>query len=72
MHRIQTWNNKDEVMREGTQKPPFGAGFNKQQVEQAETLELWGSSFTDTGSDFCEFRLLRKGGIIARKRVAGY
>ena len=72
MYLISMWNKKEQILKEGTQKPPFGAGFSQEQVEQADQLESWGSSFTETGSDFCEFRLLSKGKVIAKQRVAGY
>lgn len=52
---------------------PFGGGFDSETVSRLARLELWGSSFTDLGDDFCEYRLFDADGRqIATKRVGGY
>ena len=53
--------------------PPFGPGFGTDVASRTETIEVWGSSFGDPGSDFCEFRAFDAGGgEIARTRIGGY
>lgn len=52
---------------------PFGPGFPATKVEAAARMEVWGSSFSDPGGDYCEFRLFDDAGRqIAQARVDGY
>lgn len=54
-------------------QPPFGPGFTKEQVSQSDTMEIWGSSFTDDpAKDFTLFKLFKAGKVIAEKRFDGY
>lgn len=64
---------REALVRAATSRPPFGPGFGEAAVEKAEALEVHGSSFSDPGPDFCEFRLLDADGeVIATRRVGGY
>jgi len=72
MYCIKRIDSKQAIIQEGTANPPFGPTFSQEQVDQADRLEVWGSSFTDAGEDFCEYRLFEKGQQIATKRVAGF
>ena len=62
----------DEFLPAATAAPPFGPGFSTDIVAQADTLEMWGSSLTDPGDDFVEYRLLKEGQVVQAKRFAGY
>lgn len=63
----------EEARVAASQNAPFGPGFTPEVVKQIETLEIHGSSFTDAGEDFCEFRAINADGIqFAAKRLAGY
>jgi len=53
--------------------PPFGPGFPMAQVLIAKKMEVWGSSFSDPGEDYCVFKLIGEGGkVLEEKRVEGY
>lgn len=56
-----------------TARAPFGPGFSAAKADAAERMEVWGSSFSDPGPDYCEFRLFdSEGRQIDRRRVDGY
>ena len=40
--------------------------------EQADAAEIWGSSFTDEGDDFCEVRVMQNGTVMGRVKIKGY
>ena len=71
MYRVDITTG-EELLPAATATPPFGPGFSTDIVAQADTLEMWGSSFTDPGDDFVEYRLLKKGQVVQTKRFAGY
>lgn len=62
----------DAMMSAATEMPPLGPGFSSEEAAQADTLEMWGTSFSDPGDDFVEYRLLKEGQIVHTKRFAGY
>jgi hypothetical protein len=69
MYLISTTRDKSEM----TAKPPMGAGVSQEVADQADFMELWGTSFKDPGDDFCEFILKKDNGQeVTRERVAGY
>jgi hypothetical protein len=52
---------------------PFGPGFSEDVAEKTERLEVWGSSFSDPGPDFCVFKAFDSAGTaVAEIRCAGY
>jgi hypothetical protein len=53
-------------------RAPFGPGFSEDVAEKTERLEVWGSSCCDPGPDFCVFKAISGGQVIAERRVAGY
>jgi len=56
-----------------TDKPPFGPGFSPEEVEEASSMEIIGSTVSDPGPDWCEFVLLDKDGSrVGCTRVPGY
>jgi len=68
-HKMSETSDK-KAMREPR---PFGPGFPEAKVEGAARMEVWGSSFSDAGDDYCEFRLFDDGGRrIASARVDGF
>ena len=53
--------------------PPFGPGFGEDVRAAVEKLEVWGTSASDPGADYCEFRAFdAQGTAIGTKRVDGY
>ena len=70
MHIVST--SKGDVTRSAMRSPPFGPDFELAIAEKADRLEVWGSSFSDPGPDFCEFRLFKGDEQIGTKRVDGY
>ena len=72
MHVIEKLEG-DMARRTARQAAPFGAGFPVEIVEKTELLEIHGSSITDPGPDFCEFKAFDAEGMkIGERRVAGY
>jgi len=70
---METIQNDDPKMKQtATQSAPFGPGFDQETVEQADSMQVWGSSFDDPGADFVEFQLFNGDKMIAKKRVGGY
>ena len=62
----------EALLSAATEIPPFGPGFSSETVAQADTMEIWGSSFTDSGEDFVEYRLLKNGHVMQMQRFPGY
>ena len=55
------------------EKPPFGPGFTVDDAQKVGRLELWGSSFSDPGGDWCEWRAFdAEGKLLAKRRSSGY
>lgn len=47
--------------------------FRLENNAHVDSVEVWGSSFSDAGDDWCEFRFYREDGIrIYTRRTAGY
>lgn len=68
-HKVSETKSKTEM----TSPAPFGPGFSEAKAEQAERMEVWGSSFSDPGPDYCEFRLFdSEGRQIGSRVVDGY
>ncbi len=62
-----------KLITDATAKPPFGPGFLVSDLGKAEVLETWGTSFSDPGPDYCEFKLLDANGeVLKTKRVGGF
>ena len=54
-------------------KPPFGPGFTPDEATKTEKLQVWGSSFSDPGGDFCKFVAFDAAGqVVGTKIVGGY
>jgi len=53
--------------------PPLGPCFSEEIVERIEILEVHGTSISDAGPDYCEFRAFdARGNLVGTKRVQGY
>jgi hypothetical protein len=62
-----------DLITQATTRPPFGPGFTSDEVDNAERLEIYGSSFKQSGGDYCLFVLKDKNGaVIAQRRIDGY
>jgi hypothetical protein len=72
MHLIESYTKPEEMIRVGTKKPPFGPAFNAEDFEDADRLQVYGSSFADVGIDYCEFLIMKGTEILKRKKVEGY
>lgn len=63
----------DDAKRQAREPAPFGPAFPEPVVAVTAKLETWGSSFTDAGGDWCEFRAFNASGEqIATRRIDGY
>ncbi len=63
----------DRVKNAAMCPPPFGPGFQEEEVKKAVEMRVYGSSFNDPGGDFCEYRLYDVNGVFyARRRRSGY
>jgi len=52
---------------------PFGPGFSDGVVEKTHTVEVWHSSFEDSGPDYSLFKALdADGNLVAEKKMGGY
>jgi hypothetical protein len=72
MHLIDK-HHGDLARNSALERPPFGPGFDSETVAKIESLEVWGSSFSDPGPDGCEFRAFDStGALISRRTVGGY
>lgn len=52
---------------------PGGPGLTPAESEKVERIEVWGSSFTDPGPDYCEFRMMDVAGkVLSTHRMEGF
>ncbi len=58
----------DNMTAEATSKPPFGPGFTDEQAMQAERMEVWATTFSDS-DEYVEFRLLKDDQVIHSRRI---
>ena len=60
-----------QLLKEATATPPFGPGFDGMLVQQADRLDVWGTT-EEAVEDYTEFRLLKDGGVIGVARIPRY
>jgi len=72
MYLIKKVTDKTSLVREAVSQKPFGPAFNASDAEQAESMEVWGTSCNDTGNDYCEFRLIKDNKVFKTSQIAGY
>ncbi len=71
MYLIQVhYGAKAKIMALKT--PPVGANVDSEIADLVDRLEMWGSSFEDSGADYCEIRLYSDDNLILIKRIEGY
>jgi hypothetical protein len=46
--------------------------FSDEDVAKADRLEIWGTSFNEGGSDYCDYRLMDGDTVVVSRSVAGY
>lgn len=63
----------EDLKVKALQHPPLGPGFSSESVEKAVELVVTGSSFSDPGGDWTDFKLIDSlGNIIESKRLSGF
>lgn len=73
MYLVDRFEGREAVLSKGCDRQPLGGGFTPAELAGAVVLEIHGSSFSDPGPDFCEFRAFDvEGRQVAVKRVDGY
>jgi hypothetical protein len=61
--------DKQEMMWE----PPYGPGFTKDEIANAETMDIVASDIKEPGIDYAIFMLRNKTGeVIQSKKIIGY
>lgn len=46
--------------------------FKQEEIDKADRLEVWGSSFNEDGGDYNIFKLMQGDTVVARKIISGY
>ena len=64
--------NEIIIDKERMRHPSHNISFPAEQVAKSDRVEVWSSSFSDSGPDFNEFKLRRGGEVIAQRRQEGY
>lgn len=62
----------DDMAEVALAKAPFGPGFTMDQVQAADTLEVWCSGLTDAGPELTRFDLKKAGRLVATATLYGY
>lgn len=71
-YKISTYEG-EQARAEAAAPAPFGPAFTPEVVAKTARLELWGSSFTDPGPDWCEHRAFDASGVLlGQRRRDGY
>ena len=68
---LRTITHPSQVLKNATATPPFGPGFDAALAQQADRLEVWGTT-EEAPTDYTEFRLLKDGRVIGVARIPGY
>jgi len=70
MYLVDTITEKNTIKRDPM--ITMFVSFPEADIDQADRLEVWGSSFNEGSEDCCEYRLMKGKEAIATKRVNGY
>lgn len=62
----------DHTLSKVVEAPPFGPGFSEEDAHHADTMEIWGTRFSDPDPDYVEYRLIHDGHTVKTRRFAGY
>lgn len=68
---LRTISDPAQLLKEATTAPPFGPAFDSALVQQADRLDVWGTT-EEASEDYTEFRLRNNGHVIAVARIPGY
>ena len=69
---LRTITDPALLLKEAAAAPPFGPAFDPAMVQQADRLEVWGTTEMADGEDYTEFRLLKGDRVIGVARIPGY
>lgn len=72
MEPLRVITNAAERVQVATAAMPFGPGFPRWIVEQADRVEIWGSTLHGDSTDVTEFRLMAGSSLLATRRIPGY
>jgi hypothetical protein len=70
MYLVDTITDKKKIKRDPM--ITMFVSFPEAQVDEADRLEVWGSSFKDNGDDCCEYRLMNGEKLVATRTMKGY
>lgn len=68
---LRTITDMSQLPKEAAASPPFGPGFDRMLAQQADRLEVWGTT-EEAQEDYTEFRLFKDGLVIGVARIPGY
>ena len=69
MHKVDSFDK--EQMQQDVFKSSAKM-FNVSIPDDVDLCEVWGTSMSDLGGDYCEYRFYKDGVIISTQRVDGY
>ena len=72
MKRLQVITDGTERVQVATAAMPFGPGFPQWITEQADRVEVWGSTLHGDATDVTEFRLMAGAAVVATRRIPRY
>ena len=68
---LQTVTDATALQKAAGSAPPFGPAFDPAIVQEADRMEVWGTTEA-AREDYTEFRLLKGSQIIGVARIPGY
>ncbi len=68
---LRTITDPAQLLRDATADPPFGPAFDPTIAQNADSLEVWGTT-EEAAEDYTEFRLRKSGHVMAVARISGY
>lgn len=71
MDLIHTTTDPASLLKDATAAPPFGPEFDPAVVQEADRMEVWGTT-EEAPEDYTEFRLLQGTQVIGIARIPGY
>lgn len=72
MQQLRVVTDGTERLQVATAAMPFGPGFPRWIVEQADRVEIWGSTLYGESADVTEFRLMAGTSVLATRSIPGY
>lgn len=68
---LRTITDPAQLLTEAAATPPFGPEFDRALVQQADRLDVWGTT-EEANEDSTEFRFLKDDRVIGVARIPGY